>query len=92
MTSNNTHNLFPLHVITPEGDYMEFWCRFMDIMDDDFTAKYRKPDRNFRDKLFEQHVSHVLETYGATTDWTRDSDPIWFPDQEQMTTFVLTYS
>jgi hypothetical protein len=85
------HKMVPLHVMTYAGRAL-VWDRFLDTMDAEFTSMYHVPDPNTRDKLFEQHLASSLETYGATTDWTNDSDPVWFPDSEQLTEFVLTYS
>jgi len=84
------HKGVPLHVITLPG--MVVWDRFLDAMDAEFVATRGSTDSSMREKLFKQHLASSLETYGATTDWTRGSDPIWFPDSEQLTEFVLIYS
>ena len=36
-------------------------------------------------------IDAELVKYGAWTDWDDWEDPLWFPDSEQLTAFVLTY-
>lgn len=36
-------------------------------------------------------MKRSLAQFGAHTKWDDDSDPIWFPDQETLTQFLLTW-
>jgi hypothetical protein len=82
-----------LYVMDDSDQVTPFWSKFLDIMDEQFVQLHGvMPHNSTRAELFTQHMTQVLMTYGATTNWVNEHDPIWFPDPEQLTSFVLTYS
>jgi hypothetical protein len=36
-------------------------------------------------------MKYSLSQFGAHTKWDDDSDPVWFPDQETLTQFLLAW-
>lgn len=36
-------------------------------------------------------MKRALSEYGAWTNWDDDREPIWFPDSESLTQFMLTW-
>ncbi len=67
------------------GDRLPFWNNFMNHME-------HRAAHNELDFDVEWEADQELNRYQAYTNWRDDTDPVWFPDQEQLTHFVLTYS
>lgn len=75
----------PLQLICPQtGDAVPVWMNFTRKMEEkaNQTGSY--------DVIME--ATYALEAYGASTKWNDWSDPLWFPDEERMMAFVLTWS
>lgn len=43
------------------------------------------------EKKFQIIVGKELAKYQAKTDWNNKRDPVWFPDEDTLTQFVLTW-
>jgi hypothetical protein len=91
MTSDHTHNLFPLHVTHGEQQ-TQVWCNFLTHVEHACEQLWgvRHPDDY--EPYLEAHAIQILASYGAHTDWDAWDAPVWFTSAEQLTTFVLTYS
>ncbi len=67
-----------LQVMISENQPQPFWDKFLDA-------------HELQDLNTEQ-MNEVLARWGAHTEWDSWSEPVWFPDQESLTAFVLTWS
>jgi hypothetical protein len=65
-----------LQVMISENEPMPFWDKFLDAQESDELKS----------------IEAVLKEFGGWTDWDSWSDPVWFPDEESLTAFVLTWS
>lgn len=67
------------------------WSRFCDLMEQRAFSKHggsRLPDG--RDAT-DAEMDAELAKYGAWSDWDDWRDPLWFPDTNSLTAFLLTY-
>lgn len=68
--------------------FVPWWETFVDLMGDRCIQKYGSVNADMKDK----EIQLELTTYGAWTDWDNNLDPIWFPDSESLSQFVLTWA
>ena len=78
--------------ITGKGGYVPVWQKFLDCMEDRALQKYGKLILPTGEDTTELEVDAELAVYGAWSDWDDWSDPLWFPDSESLTAFVLMWS
>ena len=72
---------------SPHQDQIDLvWRPFIDHCDQVFERQKLKT-QDWDDYLVEQ-----LAVYGSHTDWSSESDPIWFSDAEHLAEFILTWS
>ncbi len=78
--------MIPLLIMCPAmGDRMPLWDKFLECMDQRAEVKGHESDMI-------TEATQELALYGAHTNWTDDNDPVWFPDEDALTSFVLSYS
>ncbi len=76
----------PLHILCAQSrDRLHMWGKFLDCMEQ------RAEEKAYNSDMITE-AKQELALYGAHTDWTNDADPIWFPDEESLMSFVLSYS
>jgi hypothetical protein len=73
------------------------WEKFVKAMHEKAAQENSKFDQSklmFDDhKLsFVEFMQQELNKYQATTNWNNADDPIWFPDHESLTLFLLEWS
>jgi hypothetical protein len=76
----------PLAVIDHNGQVIPLWKNFI------AHAHKKVGDRAAHELIKDEMKQELCETYGAHTNWKDGDDPIWFPDQESLVQFVLTWS
>lgn len=81
-----------LQITTKAGhSFTPVWQRFVDHMEQRALTKYDSLLLDNGLDATEFEVDQELEIYGAWSNWTDWHDPLWFPDQESLTAFLLTY-
>ena len=73
---------------TSRRAFVPWWKTFVDIMGDRCMHKYGSVSTSLRDA----EIDLELHTHGAWTDWENNLDPIWFPNPESLSQFVLTWA
>lgn len=68
--------------------FVPWWMTFVAVMEDRCMQKHGKVNNELRDA----ELDLELTTYGAWTDWGNNLDPIWFPNPESLSQFVLTWA
>lgn len=76
----------PFHILCPiTGDRIPLWDKFLDCM------AQRAYEQGYKTDMITE-ATQELALYGAHTDWAIDAEPIWFPDEDSLMSFVLSYS
>lgn len=73
-----------------QGGPHPVWDKFYDVIEHRMFSKFPQ-NADYIDVLFERELTLELEKFGAWTDWGNYEDPLWFPDQDSLTAFLLTY-
>jgi len=82
---------FFLPMVMRCGSTNPVWRKFCDLMDDRALARHGTWYLADGTDTVHLEIDAELVKYGAWTDWDDWEDPLWFPDSEQLTAFVLTY-
>lgn len=78
--------MIPFHILCPiTGDRIPLWDKFLHCM------AQRAEHKGYDSEMITE-ATQELALYGAHTDWAIDAEPIWFPDEHTLTSFVLSYS
>jgi hypothetical protein len=67
------------------------WHKFLDCMEHRALQKYGKLLLDSGEYAIDLEVDAELAVYGAWIDWDDLIDAVWFPDQESLTYFILTW-
>ncbi len=81
-----------LQITGPRNTYQPVWDKFLDCMEARARTKYGSLKRVNGVDPTELEVDAELVNYGAWSNWDVWDDPLWFPDEDTMMTFVLSYS
>ena len=82
-----------LQITGPNNVYHPVWEKFLDCMAARARSKYGSIFKRVNGvDVTEWEVDAELGTYGAWSNWDVWDDPLWFPDEETLMSFVLTYS
>lgn len=82
-----------LHLFDPDTARMiPLWSNFLDQIKLRCLHKHGALMSELGEDLEDQELMAELERFGAWTDWDNNQDPVWFPDYDQLTQFVLTWS
>lgn len=81
-----------LQITGPHNTYHPVWNKFLDCMAARARTKYGGLMRVNGVDPTEWEVDAELVNYGAWSNWNVWDDPLWFPDEETMMAFMLSYS
>jgi len=81
-------------MIYENGLPTEFWKQVRQPLRQQASDSWKNGHRLSDSWLIHESAifNQMLEIYGASTNWGDKYDPIWFPDEESRTLFILTWS